>query len=59
MTMQTDVKAGHLNNSGFVVLGRTRLKAISTVGSATTVNATPGLDTGSHPEPAALTLQRY
>lgn len=35
MTMQTDVKAGHLNNSGFVVLGRTRLKAISTVGSAT------------------------
>jgi len=33
--MQTDVKAGHLNNSGFVVLGRTRLKALSTVGSAT------------------------
>ena len=35
MTMQTDVKAGHLNNSGFVVLGRNRLKAVSTVGSAT------------------------
>ena len=33
--MQTDVKAGHLNNSGFVVLGRNRLKAVSTVGSAT------------------------
>jgi len=33
--MQTDVKAGHLNNSGFVLLGRTRLKAVSTVGSAT------------------------
>ena len=33
--MQTDVKAGHLNNNGFVVLGRTRLKALSTVGSAT------------------------
>jgi len=33
--MQTDVKAGHLNNSGFVVLGRNRLKALSTVGSAT------------------------
>jgi hypothetical protein len=32
--MQTDVKAGHLNNSGFVVLGRNRLKAVSTVGSA-------------------------
>ena len=35
MGMQTDVKSGHLNNTGFVVLGRTRLKAISTVGSAT------------------------
>ena len=33
--MQTDVKQGHLNNSGFVVLGRNRLKAVSTVGSAT------------------------
>ena len=33
--MQTDVKAGHLNNTGFVLLGRTRLKALSTVGSAT------------------------
>jgi hypothetical protein len=35
MGMQTDVKTGHLNNTGFVVLGRTRLKAVSTVGSAT------------------------
>ena len=35
MGMQTDVKAGHLNNTGFVLLGRTRLKALSTVGSAT------------------------
>ena len=35
MTMQTDVKSGHLNNSGFVMLGRTRLKAVSTVGTAT------------------------
>jgi hypothetical protein len=35
MGMQTDVKSGHLNNNGFVVLGRTRLKAVSTVGSAT------------------------
>ena len=32
--MQTDVKAGHLNNSGFVVLGRTRIKAVSMVGTA-------------------------
>ena len=35
MAMQTDVKSGHLNNSGFVVLGRNRLKAISMVGTAT------------------------
>ena len=34
MTMQYDVKSGHLNNSGFAVLGRNRLKAVSTVGSA-------------------------
>jgi hypothetical protein len=33
--MQTDVKAGHLNNTGFMLLGRTRLKALSIVGSAT------------------------
>ena len=33
--MQTDVKSGHLNNSGFVVLGRNRLKAVSVVGTAT------------------------
>ena len=33
--MQTDVKSGHLNNSGFVVLGRNRLKAVSMVGTAT------------------------
>jgi len=35
MSMQTDVKAGHLNNSGFAVLGRNRLKAVSMVGTAT------------------------
>ena len=35
MAMQTDVKSGHLNNSGFVVLGRNRLKAVSMVGTAT------------------------
>jgi len=35
MAMQYDVKAGHLNNSGFVVLGRNRLKAVSMVGTAT------------------------
>ena len=33
--MQTDVKAGHLNNTGFMLLSRTRLKALSIVGTAT------------------------
>ena len=33
--MQTDVKSGHLNNSGFAVLGRNRLRAVSMVGTAT------------------------
>jgi hypothetical protein len=32
--MQYDVKSGHLNNSGFVILGRNRLKALSIVGTA-------------------------
>ena len=38
--MQTDVKAAHLNASGVAYLGRTRLKGLLTVGSATagTVN---------------------
>jgi hypothetical protein len=34
MAMQYDVKAAHLNNSGFAVLGPNRLKALSTVGTA-------------------------
>ena len=33
--MQTDVKAAHLNNSGFAVLGPNRLKGLATVGTAT------------------------
>ena len=38
--MQTDVKAGHLNAPGVIYIGRTRLKGLLTVGSATagTVN---------------------
>ena len=38
--MQTDVKAAHLNTSGVAYLGRTRLKGLLTIGSATagTVN---------------------
>ena len=33
MTMQYDVKQGHLNQSGFFVLGRNRVKGISFFGS--------------------------
>mgnify|MGYP003640266841 CR=1 FL=1 len=33
--MQTDVKAAHLNNTGFALIGPTRLKALATVGTAT------------------------
>jgi len=35
MTMQTDVKQAHINASGFMVLGRNRVRAISFTGSAT------------------------
>ena len=35
MTMQYDVKQGHLNSSGFFVLGRNRVKGISFFGSGT------------------------
>ena len=35
MTMQTDVKQAHLNTSGFLVLGRNRVRGISFTGSAT------------------------
>ena len=33
--MQTDVKAAHLNNTGFAVLGPNRLKGLAIVGTAT------------------------
>ena len=35
MGMQTDVKQAHLNQSGFLVLGRNRVKGVSFVGTAT------------------------
>jgi hypothetical protein len=35
MAMQTDVKQGHLNQSGFFVLGRNRVKGISWYGTGT------------------------
>jgi hypothetical protein len=35
MGMQTDVKQAHLNASGFMIINRTRVRAISFTGSAT------------------------
>ncbi len=37
MAMQYDVKQGHLNESGFFVLGRNRIKAISYFGGGATL----------------------
>jgi hypothetical protein len=37
MTMQTDVKQGHLNQSGFFVLGRNRVKGVSFYGGSGTL----------------------
>ena len=53
--MQTDVKSGHLNNSGFAVLGRNRLKAVSVVGTAS-AGTLDIFDTVS--EPVSATYER-
>ena len=55
--MQTDVKQGHLNQSGFFVLGRNRVKGISFFGSGT--DGTVVLfDTASVPVTASVTYAR-
>jgi hypothetical protein len=55
--MQTDVKQGHLNQSGFFVLGRNRVKGISFFGSGT--DGTLVLfDTASVPVTASVTYAR-
>ena len=55
--MQTDVKQGHLNQSGFFVLGRNRVKGISFFGNGT--DATLVLfDTTSVPVTASVTYAR-
>ena len=55
--MQTDVKQGHLNQSGFFVLGRNRVKGVSFFG-----NGTDGtlvlFDTASVPVTASVTYAR-
>jgi hypothetical protein len=55
--MQTDVKQGHLNQSGFFVLGRNRVKGISFFGAGT--DGTVVLfDTASAPVTASVTYAR-
>ncbi len=55
--MQTDVKQGHLNQSGFFVLGRNRVKGISFFGSGT--DGTVVLfDTASVPVTSSVTYAR-
>ena len=57
MGMQTDVKQGHLNQSGFFVLGRNRVKGISFFGTGT--DGTVVLfDTASVPVTASVTYAR-
>ena len=57
MTMQYDVKQGHLNQSGFFVLGRNRVKGISFFGSGS--DATLVLfDTTTAPVTASVTYAR-
>jgi hypothetical protein len=55
--MQTDVKQGHLNQSGFFVLGRNRVKGISFFGTGT--DGTVVLfDTTSAPVTSSVTYAR-
>jgi len=57
MAMQYDVKQGHLNQSGFFVLGRNRVKGISFFGSGS--DATLVLfDTTTAPVTASVTYAR-
>jgi hypothetical protein len=55
MAMQYDVKQGHLNESGFFVLGRNRVKAISFFGGSGTLVL---FDTTSAPVTSSVTYER-
>ncbi len=52
MAMQYDVKQGHLNESGFFVLGRNRVKAVSFFGGGGTLVL---FDTTSAPVSSSVT----
>ena len=55
MGLQQDVKQGHLNESGFFVLGRNRIKAISYFGGGGTLVL---FDTTSAPVTSSVTYAR-
>jgi hypothetical protein len=55
MGMQYDVKQGHLNESGFFVLGRNRVKAVSFFGGSGTLVL---FDTTVVPETSSVTYAR-
>ena len=55
MAMQYDVKQGHLNESGFFVLGRNRIKAISYFGGGGTLVL---FDTTVAPETSSVNYAR-
>jgi hypothetical protein len=55
MTMQYDVKQGHLNQSGFFVLGRNRVKGVSYRGGGATLVL---FDTTTAPVTASVTYGR-
>jgi hypothetical protein len=57
MAMQYDVKQGHLNQSGFFVLGRNRVKGISFFGAGTD-GALVLFDTTSAPVTSSVTYAR-
>ena len=55
--MATDVKQAHINLSGFLVLGRTRVKALSYVGTAT-AGTLVFFDTATTPVSSSVTYGR-
>ena len=55
MTMQADVKQGHLNQSGFFVLGRNRVKGVSYRGGGATLVL---FDTTAAPVTSSVTYGR-
>ena len=55
--MATDVKQAHINTSGFLVLGRNRIKALSYVGTAT-AGTLAVFDTATAPVSSGVTYGR-